>query len=334
MTQAPPPMEGSGGAAPPQIVEPACELADVIAELRRRDTELHATLENITAALHSLVQRGVAFPAPNPPASALLTSLADRHDAYRQMIPRLRAAVEQVAPADATVLVISKGDSELLRLGWRKAQHFPQSAEGHYAGFHPADSAAAIEQLDTLREDGAAFLVVPATALWWLEHYRDFAQHLEACGRCVFRDDAIGVIYALRAPAVRDAKGAADPADQHFKTQLSGLVRSLLPPKARLAVVSKGDPDLVAFEGLSGEHFPQAEDGQYAGHYPADSAGAIAHLEALRAAGAEYLLIPKPSAWWLEYYAEFREHLETRCRLIARQKHFCALYALNPRADG
>ena len=65
-----------------------------------------------------------------------------------------------------------------------------------------------------------------------------------------------------------------------------------LPAGARVLVVSRGDEDIVDFARHRGEHFPQAEDGRYAGHHPADSAEAIAHLEALREAGAEYLVIP------------------------------------------
>ena len=41
-------------------------------------------------------------------------------------------------PADATVLVASKGDAELLKLDGRTAWHFPQTLEGVYAGAHPA----------------------------------------------------------------------------------------------------------------------------------------------------------------------------------------------------
>ena len=51
------------------------------------------------------------------------------------------------------------------------------------------------------------------------------------------------------------------------------------------------------------------EDGTYAGHHPADSAEAIAHLEALRAKGAEYIVFPQTALWWLDYYDALRELL-------------------------
>ena len=57
-------------------------------------------------------------------------------------------------------------------------------------------------------------------------------------------------------------------------------MRRLLPPAARVIVISKGDPDLLDVEGQDAWHFPQDEQGDYAGHYPAESGEAIAHLEA------------------------------------------------------
>jgi len=36
----------------------------------------------------------------------------------------------------------------------------------------------------------------------------------------------------------------------------------------------------------------------------------------LRAKGGEYLLIPRTSFWWLEYYADFRRHLESSYRKV------------------
>ena len=41
-------------------------------------------------------------------------------------------------PRNATVLVVSRGDEELLRIGPRRALHFPQDEFGRYAGYPPA----------------------------------------------------------------------------------------------------------------------------------------------------------------------------------------------------
>lgn len=97
---------------------------------------------------------------------------------YRALVERVRSVVRDVAPPGATVAVITKGDSELLQLGGRRAWHFPQNADGEYAGHHPATSDACIAELERVRARGAEYLVIPATSLWWLQHYERFGQYL------------------------------------------------------------------------------------------------------------------------------------------------------------
>jgi hypothetical protein len=105
--------------------------------------------------------------------------------------------------------------------------------------------------------------------------------------------------------------------------------RNNLPPGANVVVVSRGDETLLELgEGHRGWHFPQGRGGVYAGHYPADSAEAIDHLEELRSRGAEFLMLPETSFWWLEHYEGFRKHLEDRYRLFVRQEETCLIFAL------
>ena len=66
----------------------------------------------------------------------------------------------------------------------------------------------------------------------------------------------------------------------------------------------------------------------YAGHYPADSSEAITQLEALRAKGAEYLLLPDTAFWWLDDYPEFHQHLEANYRRIWTGPS-CIIYQLS-----
>jgi len=105
-------------------------------------------------------------------------------------------------------------------------------------------------------------------------------------------------------------------------------VRVSVPVGAKVLVVSKGDDDLLELEGRLGEHFPQVEGGIYAGHHPANSKAAIAELEEQCSRGAEYLVIPSPSMWWLDHYSEFREYLGTSCHEIARSSDACVIFAL------
>ena len=116
---------------------------------------------------------------------------------YHGSVLRLREAVGDHVPASATVLVVSRGDDELVDLGGRPAWHFPSDELGSWAGHHPADGGEAVRHLEELRERGGEFLVFPATGLWWLDHYTELSQHLERHGRALLHDPSIGAIYAL-----------------------------------------------------------------------------------------------------------------------------------------
>ncbi|MEJ7590773.1 MAG: FkbM family methyltransferase [Planctomycetaceae bacterium] len=181
---------------------------------------------------HGLVQafaRQLAFPErkegqPNSPpelakgsleaaSSSLPTDVtvhgktAAKHR-YRQTITQIREASEKAVPRDATVLVVSKGDDQLLNLNGRRACHFPQTNEGAYAGHHPSDSAAAIDHLESLRKKGASFLLVPETAFWWFDHYREFKRHLDTHFERVPTPECC-IIYCL---AGLNAEGEVDVA--------------------------------------------------------------------------------------------------------------------------
>jgi GT2 family glycosyltransferase len=116
---------------------------------------------------------------------------------YEREAEQVREAVKEAVPSGSTVLVISRGDDRLLQLNGRRAQHFPQAEDGAWAGHHPADSAEAVEHLESLRGRGAEFLVIPPTYLWWLRHYDGLRRHLEAEYEPVVSDDRAGAIYRL-----------------------------------------------------------------------------------------------------------------------------------------
>jgi hypothetical protein len=116
------------------------------------------------------------------------------------------------------------------------------------------------------------------------------------------------------------------------RVQLLNLADAKVPSSATVAVISKGDSRLLNLPGRRAWHFPQDESGSYAGHHPADSEEAIAHLESLRARGLDYLLIPETSLWWLDHYTGFREHLDARYRRLPTEP-ICAIYQLLAR-DG
>jgi SAM-dependent methyltransferase len=122
---------------------------------------------------------------------------------YELLIPRVRMMVEAALPLGAIALVVSKGDERLLAFSGRTGWHFLRTAQGQYAGHHPADSAAAIGALKRLRAAGARYLVIPQVALWWLDHYAGLREHLDKRARLVVRNDRTAVIYELQRSEAR-----------------------------------------------------------------------------------------------------------------------------------
>ncbi len=141
---------------------------------------------------------------------------------YEALKQRLREAVSRAVPAKAKVVVVSKGDSELLRLPGREGWHFPQTDGGEYAGHYPVDSAAAIVHLEALRARGADYLVFPSTAIWWLDHYAGFNEHLEGRYQVVVREEDTGIIFSLRQPRGNQDRGLDRAAFEPQRPSISG----------------------------------------------------------------------------------------------------------------
>lgn len=154
------------------------ELEPLLREQGRRNAELQRQLVRLAAELSA---RGVAVELPRR--------------SYLDDVAAVREEIERSLPEDATVLVVSRGDSELLRLGAREGRHFPSDDRGRYLGRHPADDGEALALLEVQREAGAEYLVVPAVEAWWLDHYEAFAAQLGA--EATVADGGACTIYAL-----------------------------------------------------------------------------------------------------------------------------------------
>jgi glycosyltransferase involved in cell wall biosynthesis len=116
---------------------------------------------------------------------------------YRDLVRDIRNIVSRVVPADGVVMVVSKGDYNLLELGGRTGCHFPETDAGVYAGYHPRDSGAAVAALEAAIARGREYLLFPGTSLWWLDHYEGLRAHLDACYVRLWSDRRC-VLYDLR----------------------------------------------------------------------------------------------------------------------------------------
>lgn len=121
---------------------------------------------------------------------------------------------------------------------------------------------------------------------------------------------------------------------RRLRRELRSFVAEALPADSHLAVVSKGDDEMIRLPGFIAEHFPRALGGGYAGYYPQDGTAAIAHLEWVRSTGVEFLVFPHTSEWWLDAYPKLRSHLERTCRVADREPEVGIVYDLRARARG
>jgi hypothetical protein len=215
------------------------------------------------------------------------------------------------------VLVVSRGDEQFVRLEGRRGWHFPRHPDGRWGGFHPADSQAAIDHLEELRSKGAQYLVFPETALWWLDFYGDFAEHLvnryrvlEKSENCVIYDITVGRLGG-------EDDGEATSAGQE-RSQAAEVIDRLLPAGATLAVLAEAEDGPAALGGEAGIEFRPGPD----------DASAIDDLRELRARGAEYLVVPRIAFDWLDDHADFARHLRERHRFVTRQQYLCEIYEL------
>jgi hypothetical protein len=133
---------------------------------------------------------------------------------------------------------------------------------------------------------------------------------------------------SLLAATSSSVEESTDEAYRKLVASVRQVLRDKLPTNAHLAVVSKGDDAFLELPGMKAWHFPRASTGQYAGYHPADSAAAIAHLDAQRAAGVEFLVVPRTSFWWFEHYTAFRDHLERDHRVMVADPDTCLIFHL------
>ena len=256
---------------------------------------------------------------------------ADGALAYADLAPRIAALVEELTPVGAIVLVVSKGDEDLVRFDGRSGWHFPRAAGGQYAGHHPLDGSWAVEHLESLRAAGGAYLVLPSTYYWWFEHYPELERHLRGRYERIRAPEEACRIYRLL-----DLPAAAPRALPDFAEREQGrrclpamraLVENLIPEEEVVLVWSEGDEDLLALERPAW-HFPHDAAGRHLAP-EGDGAGQVAQLQTLAGGGVRYLLLPAAGARTLARRPALGRYLEGECRRLALRERVCAVFELS-----
>jgi hypothetical protein len=241
---------------------------------------------------------------------------------YADLVGRIQATVAGRVPPGSSVLVISKGDTSLLSIPTLSAAHFPQDGAGEYAGHYPLDSAAATAALEELRRHGAEYLVIPATARWWLDYYAEFATHLAIHGEVVADEPDSCVIYGLGrfgayvAGAEHDAPGVSID-------QMRDYLEHLISADAKLVVLEE------EADGVSAGLAPFATMRLPAGEPDGGDEALLGELERLAAGGADYLVVPRTVDEWLGQRSRLSARIEGACRQVADQRHLCRVFDLD-----
>jgi glycosyltransferase involved in cell wall biosynthesis/2-polyprenyl-3-methyl-5-hydroxy-6-metoxy-1,4-benzoquinol methylase len=278
---------------------------------------LKARLGRVANAIPAapVAEPAAVVPVASPPSvtvSAEDNAAAEKAAEYQELKRQILDVVQTNLPAAAKVIVASRGDDELLRLGGRRGWHYPQTPDGTYAGHHPTDSRDAIAHLEALKAGGGRYLLLPATAFWWMDHYGEFRRHLESRYRKVVERDGVCAIFSLRESPAGRRPQTAPPFEQ-----VRYAVRIALPRKARLLVM--GAPDgLLQLEGRSAYEFP--ED-------PANDLTSILQLEDARTRGIQFLVLCGPGIAALEDCQGLQRHLET-CYPRIWEDRWCVIYQL------
>jgi SAM-dependent methyltransferase len=130
----------------------------------------------------------------------------------------------------------------------------------------------------------------------------------------------------MRETEVESLKRDGETFYKQFIERIREIVRSCLPEGGNVLVLSKGDDDLIQIDPCRGYHFPQSEDGTYAGYSPVDGVAAVEHLKEVRKRGAQFLLIPQTSLWWLDEYRELADYLDGHCTRIIDERGVCVMF--------
>jgi LmbE family N-acetylglucosaminyl deacetylase len=115
---------------------------------------------------------------------------------------RLYAATQEITeiiPTEAAFILAGEVSPETSSLvAPRRCVPFLEKSGGYWG--KPSDDAAAIRELERLRETGASFIVFVSSTFWWLEYYRGLREYLRAQFLCARENERL-VMFDLRKPA-------------------------------------------------------------------------------------------------------------------------------------
>ena len=221
---------------------------------------------------------------------------------FQKMVSRIREVVREQLPTDAIVAVATGGSTELLRLDGRRAWHFPEAEQSRK------------EQLFAQAAEGS--VATPA----WIDAGMAYEFSLYGGPECS------RLLARLVVTGTADSLPSANTESVH--SQSDGIRLTAIPNPVP-AAEEPGTTNITWSTGNGSQgRVYVSSGGVYLGRDPANSDEAWASLESAKANGAQYLLIPAKSFWWLNQYQRFREDVETRYSAVVRDENTCLIFDL------
>jgi glycosyltransferase involved in cell wall biosynthesis len=220
-----------------------------------------------------------------------------------QMSDHILEVVQSSLPPDATVAVATGGRRALLRLGSCRAWHFPQATN---------------DKRGKLFQQAAK----GSAEVRWIQRGMRYEFRLFGGPECSKELAAISVIGV--------ADGTRKVAMEPFR---SGNVCLMATPNPVVVTNQYAGRTTISWntgDGSEGRLYV-SEGGEYDSGRPRDDEEAISCLDAIRAQGAQYLLLPATAFWWLDDYQKFREYVEARYPVVVHNKETCIIFDLRKR---
>lgn len=204
-----------------------------------------------------------------PPTSANKGKQFDvDHD--EDTLEEVRRRIPLLGRPGDVVLVVARGDDDLLDVPSHRCWAFPQDRDGGAADRDPVDGLAAINHLEAQRARGARFFVLPRTSFSWRDRYRELFDRLENVYRRVHQDEHLAV-YDL-SPTMTDAVRLEPTPSVRVEVIGTYAAHRTGPPtwlltelgsSARLTVEQRWRPDEGPEENGTAEAPPVADDTAY-----------------------------------------------------------------------
>ncbi|MET0903205.1 MAG: glycosyltransferase [Acidimicrobiales bacterium] len=126
-------------------------------------------------------------------------------------------------------------------------------------------------------------------------------------------------------PPTGGSPGSTDPVRRRLQTLGS--------PSSVVLVAVVSEDDVVELGTRPVWPFPQSREGGWAGYEPVDGPAAVTHLEAQRARGAHYFVLPRKAFSWRHRYPELFDHLEASGLRVHQDEHMVVWDVGRDRAD-